>query len=123
MNRRSIDEQISGICSGRSNQSCLYHFRLLDGAEFIRLGVGISTGRFLESGLRRWLPTRRWPFVQLLEAVGSSDYNGSLRAEVLRERSRRSAGRIRDPLLASFPFDGFGDSICLKGAEGTVPTL
>lgn len=57
-NGRNIDEQISVICSRRSNHSCRYRLRLLDGAEFLWLGVLISAGRLDEPGLCRWLPTR-----------------------------------------------------------------
>lgn len=67
-NWRSIDEQISGICSSRGNQPCHHDLGLLDSTEFIWLGIGISAGRFNEPGLCGWIPTRRRPFMQLLEA-------------------------------------------------------
>ncbi|MEM5346408.1 hypothetical protein, partial [Paraburkholderia azotifigens] len=63
LNWRGIDEQISGICSSRSNQSCCHDLGMLDSAEFIWLSLRISAGRFNEPGLCGWIPTRRRPFV------------------------------------------------------------
>lgn len=85
LNSRGIDEQISGICSSRSNQSCRHDFGLFDTAEFIRLGIRLSAGRFNEPGLRRWIPTRRWPFVQLLKMAVSLPVQE-------RDRAERQAG-------------------------------
>ncbi|MCA2405727.1 hypothetical protein GYN07_34650 [Rhizobium leguminosarum bv. viciae 248] len=67
-NWRSIDEQISGICSSRGNQPCCHDLGLLDTTEFIWLGIRISARRFNEPGLCGWISTRRRPFMQLLEA-------------------------------------------------------
>jgi len=58
LNGRSIDEQISGICRSRRNQSCRHGLGLLDAAEFIWHGIRISAGRFNEPGLCGWLPSR-----------------------------------------------------------------
>ncbi|MBB4437421.1 hypothetical protein M2310_000651 [Rhizobium leguminosarum] len=89
LNWRGIDEQISGICSSRSNQSCRHDFGLFDTAEFIWLGIRLSAGRFDEPGLRRWIPTRRRPFVQLLETVVSLPARGNGIGRSVRQALRK----------------------------------
>lgn len=66
---RPIHEQISKNVSSRSDCSGGHRLGLLDAAKFIWLGIRIPPWRFHEPGLCRRLPTRRRPFLQLLETV------------------------------------------------------